>query len=287
LRAPDPREGVLEQDGVKLPYVRDGKGPPIAVIGSAKFYSRAFSRVLRRHFEMTFADSRHFVPSWRPSAEDLRALSLQTLADDVEALRVHLGIDRWAVLGHSVHAQIALQYAVSYPQAASHLVMVAGLPYVWAELEAASDAFWLANASPARKEQHATNRRAMADAIAAAPEGREAVTEYIANAAYYWADPAYDGAWLWGGVEFGAAAPSVFGAVPSRAETRHLLESAEPPMLLVLGQLDYAVPHTAWEDLISGLPRLTYVLLKQAGHNPQTEAPDRFDAVLVEWLARH
>jgi hypothetical protein len=37
----------------------------------------------------------------------------------------------------------------------------------------------------------------------------------------------------------------------------------DTPTLLILGQLDYAIPHLAWEDVIGDLPSLTYVLLDE------------------------
>ena len=69
-----------------------------------------------------------------PRATGLRkithsATGLETWADDLEALRAELGIEKWAVFGHSVHAQIALAYASRYPERTSHLVLIGGVPY--------------------------------------------------------------------------------------------------------------------------------------------------------------
>jgi len=283
----DSQVGILSWDGVDFRYVREGSGLPIVVIGSSRFYSRAFSPALREHFEMIFVDSRHFIPSYQPTGEELESLTLETFADDVEALRVHLGIDRWVVLGHSVHAQIALAYASKYPQRTSHLVLVAGMPYSWAELEGVFERFWEENASPERKERHAANRRAIESALAAAPEGRRGVVGYIGDAAYCWADPTYDSTPLWEGVEFGSAVHSLSGSLFSRSQVRLILEGIDLPTLLILGRLDYSIPYVAWEEVIEDLSSLTYVLLEEDSHNPQTEAPERFDRELVEWLMQH
>ena len=109
--------------------------------------------------------------------------------------------------------------------------------------------------------------------------------DYIANAAQFWADPTYDSTPLWAGVETGPAFGRQFDIVPSRAEVRPILESIDTPTLLILGQLDYFIPHVAWEDLIGSLLSLTYVLLEKDSHNPQTEAPERFDHELVGWMS--
>lgn len=98
--------GIVMVDDAPLCYVREGTGPPVAAIGSAVYYPRAYSAALRRSLDMIFVDSRHFVPSYEPSAEQLARVTLETFADDLEAVRAQLGVQRWAVIGHSIHAQI-------------------------------------------------------------------------------------------------------------------------------------------------------------------------------------
>lgn len=85
--------GILRLNGVDFRYVREGEGPPIVVIGSSTYYPRAFSPALREHFELIFVDSRHFIPSYQPTEKELESLTLETFADDIEALRTHLRLD--------------------------------------------------------------------------------------------------------------------------------------------------------------------------------------------------
>ncbi len=66
---------------------------------------------------------------------------------------------------------------------------------------------------------------------------------------------------------------------------RTILAGIKRRTLLVLGQLDYAILHPAWEELIADLPYLTFVLLDKDGHNRKTEAPERFDRELIQWLS--
>lgn len=278
---------MFHVDGVDFRYVREGTGPPLVVIGSSQFYPRAFSDALRTHFDMVFVDSRHFIPSYRPDEEELAALTLETFAEDVEALRAYLDIDEWAVLGHSVHAQIALAYACKHPERTSHLVMVAGEPHGDDELARLARTFWDEHASEERKSCHAANRRAIRDALSAAPEARRAIVDYVGNAALWWADPTFDSTPLWEGMETGPAFGRVFACLPGREEIRPMLERLSVPALLILGKLDYGIPHTAWEPIIKGLPSLDYVLIEDGSHNPQTENPERFDRELVEWFGQH
>lgn len=277
--------GVVSRGGVDFRYVREGVGQPIVVIGSSTYYPRAFSPALRESFELIFVDSRHFIPSYQPTDEELASLTLETFADDIEALRKRLAINEWAVLGHSVHAQLALAYARKYPDRTSRVVLVAGVPYSFAELAEVQDRFWIDRASEERKKQHSANRHAIDNALSAAPESRRFAVDYIGNAAKWWADPTYDSTPLWEGVETGPAFGRLFELVPARDQMRRIVESIQAPTLLILGKLDYGVPHVTWEELIGELPSWTYVLLAADSHNPQTEAPERFDRELVRWMS--
>ena len=87
--------GSVTVDGAELAYVREGRGPPLFIVGSATYYPKAFSRRLRDDFDLIFADSRHFVPSYVPDPEPAAPLTLDRIAEDVDVVREQLGVDRW------------------------------------------------------------------------------------------------------------------------------------------------------------------------------------------------
>ncbi|MFC3572151.1 alpha/beta fold hydrolase [Streptomyces yaanensis] len=51
------------------------------------------------------------------------------LVDDVEALRVHLGLERMDVLGHSAGGSLALLHAARYPERVSRLALITATPW--------------------------------------------------------------------------------------------------------------------------------------------------------------
>jgi proline iminopeptidase len=276
--------GTVNVDGCELTYVREGHGPSILVIGSANYYQKTCSPRLRQHFDLIFTDARHVVPGYAPGSDALQQLTLDTFADDVEAIRQHLGVDRIAVLGHSVHAQIALAYARKYAPQTSHLILVSGVPYAMAEFAEEAQRFWQEHASPERKAIFETNVKDLAARLAAAPATRSFAVTYCAHGPLYWAEPAYDAAPFLEGLENGPAFDWLFALLPSRADVRRALEHILVPSLLVLGRLDFAVPYGLWEELIAGLDHFTYVLLPEDSHNPHAESPERFDPELIAWL---
>lgn len=278
------RTGMVSVAGVPLQYVREGQGQAVVAIGSAIYYPKAYSEALRRQLDLTFPDSRHFVPSYQPPQDELARLSLDTFADDLDAVRRQLGIARWAVIGHSIHAQIAIAYARKYPERTTHLVIVAGVPHRGSG--ASADSFFKADASAERKAALVEGTRGLDSILAATPAPRRFAVGYQHRAALYFADPHYDATRLLEGLESGPAFARLQAVTLSREQVRQVLQEIKVPVLVVLGRLDYAVPYYTWPQLVEGLPNVTLRVLDTDSHNPQTEAPQRFDPILLGFLTK-
>lgn len=52
--------------------------------------------------------------------------NIETCLSDLESIRRHYGIDRWIIAGHSWGADLALIYALHYPQNTRGLICIAG-----------------------------------------------------------------------------------------------------------------------------------------------------------------
>ena len=88
-------------------------------------------------WQLVYVDYRGTGRSQRMPPE---SYTLENTIDDLDALRLHLGLDRIAVLGHSHGGILAMPYALKYPDSVSHLLLVATTPYTGPELEAESEA---------------------------------------------------------------------------------------------------------------------------------------------------
>jgi len=247
-------QGFLSVDSMKFQYFREGHGPPLLVIGSATYYSRAFSHNLRDHFELICVDLRHFIGAYTPSEEELAKVTLETFADDVESIRESLGIERLALVGHSSNAHIAITYATKHPQHTSHLILVCGVPYAFSEFSEEAEDFWKKNASDERKAILAENLERLDTVRASGPPTR--------------------------------ALHHLMALLPRRADARRSLEKVDMPTLVMSGRHDYAIPYPLWDELVSGLDNLTYHVLAESSHSPQTEDPDVFDELLISWFSR-
>jgi pimeloyl-ACP methyl ester carboxylesterase len=76
---------------------------------------------LADQFTLVFYDHRC---NGRSDGADVTSMTLENLTSDAEALRQALGFDQWAVLGHSFGGNVALEYALRFPQSLSHLILM-------------------------------------------------------------------------------------------------------------------------------------------------------------------
>jgi proline iminopeptidase len=86
-------------------------------------------------FTLVFYDHRC---NGRSDGAPVSSMTWENLTADADALRKKLGYERWAVLGHSFGGQVALEYALRYPESVSHLILLdTGGDSRWAQENAA------------------------------------------------------------------------------------------------------------------------------------------------------
>ncbi len=68
---------------------------------------------LADQFTLIFYDHRC---NGRSEGAEVTSMTWENLTADADALRQALGFEKWAVLGHSFGGNVALEYALRYPQ---------------------------------------------------------------------------------------------------------------------------------------------------------------------------
>lgn len=116
---------MTEINGVNLFMVEYGptEGPPLLFIhghGGGYHFQQFQAELLARDVRLIAPDQRGVLRS-DPVAPGDR-LDLELLLEDFEALREHLGIERWAILGHSAGGNYAVEYAVRHPESVSAVI---------------------------------------------------------------------------------------------------------------------------------------------------------------------
>ncbi|MFK0275126.1 alpha/beta fold hydrolase [Ensifer sp. NPDC090286] len=278
--------GSLRAGPFDLSYRIEGSGMPLLVIGSATYYPRTFSQALRERLQLVFIDHRGFAPA----RTDYAAVDIgfETVLDDIERMRAHLGLERFPILGHSGHGYMALEYAKRHPERVSHVIMVGTGPSHSARHMALADRIWEETVSPARKAIFEREMAKLGDDIAARPEARFKAL-LIRLGAKSWHQPDFDAAPLWRDVTVNNAVfDHLWGEVFRDIDIRKGLNSLATPVLLALGRSDYLVaPAFSWDEYRTDFRDLTVRLFEESGHTPQLEESDLFDEALLSFLENH
>ncbi|SEF32082.1 Pimeloyl-ACP methyl ester carboxylesterase [Amycolatopsis pretoriensis] len=203
--------------------------------------------------------------------------------EDVEALRKHLGLDRFDLLGHSAGASLAVLYAARYPGRLRRLVLVAPSPRAVGLQLSVDD------------RRRIMARRAGAPWFEAAAAAYDAIAERRATSGDWAAvAPMYYGRWDEAAQRHQALEPGQRNGVAARlynaegafepSVTRVALGAVDAPVLVIAGDLDWiASPAVAGE--FGGLfPDGRVVVLPGAGHYPWLDDAAGFGSAVADFL---
>ncbi len=277
---------VTVDEGVELKYVMEGRGIPCIFVGMSQYYPQLVSKRLKRHFRFIFVDERACVPGL--TQEQVNAVTLDTLVDDMEKVRRALGFDKVAVMGHSVHGLFALNYAAKYPQHTSHCIIVGVYPCGFAEGSPVADQYWANSASQERKDILQSNMEQLAIDVVGKTPSEAFVMDYVAKAPLFWYDPYFDCSHFWQGTEINMLLlPRLYYDIFLHHDFDAKMETVTAPIFVAIGEYDYQVPYFLWDDAIAKYPRISFNLFSKSAHTPFYEQPRRFDRKLIRWVRRN
>jgi len=269
---------IAASKGANLFYTERGEGPTCLVLSSIGTgpYERLMPEALDDHLQVVFVDLRGSGKS-TGNAEDL---TFDLLADDLDAVRRALGVERVAVFGHSILGVLAIEYARRRPAHVSHVIAVGTPPSGdMVTLSANATKFFERDASPDRKQVLKEN-------LARLPANASLRQTMQAQTPMRFFDARLD------------TAPLFADSVVNLTLLQHLMGTLTPdwdvaaaaadltvPMLLALGRYDYTTPHVLWEPVVGLLPDVTARRFEESGHHPFFEEPDLFVDVVTQWMA--
>lgn len=119
------QEGFVDARGVLIYYSIVGNGNPLIIVhggpGASHDYFLPYLLPLARHHRLIFIDERGSGRSEK--LEDPSTYTVEAMVEDVEAVRVALGLGTVDLLGHSFGGVLAQAYALKYPASLNHLIL--------------------------------------------------------------------------------------------------------------------------------------------------------------------
>ena len=264
-------------DGAELFCSSRGSGAVCLVLcgmGTAP-YERQMPSALNDRLRLVFVDLRG---SGRSSGEP-KDLTFDLIANDLEAVRVASGVERLAVLGHSIFGALAIEYGRRYPAHVSHVVTIGTPPRGdMTRLATDSAAFFQKEASEERQRLLHENLARLA--------GDASPGQFLfAQTPMRFFDARFDAAPLYAGAvvkpEFYA---HLMGALTPAWDVTVGTPGLQAPLFIALGRHDYTVPFSLWDDIAPALPCATVQMFERSGHQPFFEEPDLFTARLTDWM---
>lgn len=272
------REQTLH--GHRIAYREAGEGPVVVLLHGITSDSTTWSRVmpyLARRYTVVAPDMLGHGESDKPRGD----YSLGALASHVRDLLLSLGHERATLVGHSLGGGVAMQASYQFPELCERLVLVSsgGLgPDVSALLRAAT-----LPGSELVLPLLAATRLLDAGRIGAGLLSRVGLrvatdVEQMARGHATLADPPARAAFL-------QTLRSVVGPGGQRITAANRLYLAQHlPFLLLWGENDTIIPAAHGRAAHELLPDSRLEVFERSGHFPQLDEPERFIAVLSDFI---
>jgi proline-specific peptidase len=278
--------GLVDIGDTKLFVERRGDGYPLIVLhGGPGLDHHMFADYLdplADRYRLLLVDQRAQGRSERAPKE---TWTLTQMSDDVSALAGALRLDRYAVLGHSYGAFVALQHAVDYPSDAAQTVVSDGLPSVsyMRDLQATLDAF-----EPVELREQVAASWAKEVDVRTPEEAAQLLDDQLP---YHFADPLDP--------RIAEYARKIAGMVASPDVLRHfaaseyggidvedILDRVTHPVLVISGRHERTCPVEGAEAMAKGLPDAELVILEGSAHMGFVEENEEYVRAVGEFLDR-
>jgi proline iminopeptidase len=274
-------------DGRKLGYRRLGNGPVLVCHpGGPGFSSLEFADLagLWERFTLILLNPRGTADSDRPA--DKRAYTIDDYVDDVEALRGHLGEERFMLLGFSHGGIVAQAYAARYPGRVRRLVLASTLARFAPEQDAAMRAGM----------EKRSNEPWYSDAVAAleaeqkgefASDAEMADIVFRELPLYFARFGAMEAGYLdtlKTEVPNGDTLKFFNDEVFSTFDMRPLHERIKAPTLVITGAEDFICGPMCADEMAAGIAGSKKVIVGDAGHMVFVEQPVEFHREVADFL---
>lgn len=279
-------EAKISREGFDLWYRTYGSGRPVLVLSGGPGldcdYMEPVAQELAKKNQAILVELRGTGRS-RPPVVNAETVSVKTYLADLEALREHLKVERWTVVGHSAGGSLGLFYAAAHPASVEALVLISSGHVVWEADNAVTDNA-LMRLCPGERQQ----LEELGKSTVGTPDERVAARMKLMAPGYFFdRDKA--------AAMVAAMKPGSFHAdtmmllmrdtLYPGMDLRPALKDFARPVLVIAGRQDPLDPKVQYEIHLA-LKDSTLELIPRCGHFPWVEQPERFYEAVDRLLAR-
>jgi 3-oxoadipate enol-lactonase len=259
-------------DGARIAYDRYGEGAP----GPTVVFVHAFAlnrmmwepqlEELRGAFEVLAPDMRGH------GSSDVtgETIPIERMADDVRALVASLELAPVALVGLSMGGYVALAYARKYPADLAALVL--------ADTRASADS------QEAREGRYAMIEEVTANGPAAIAE--QMLPKLLCEKTLAENQPLVASVRRMIETTSAAGIAGALAGMAEREDARSFLPSIAVPTLVIAGSEDTVVPPEEARAIADAIPSARFELIENAAHLSNLEQPNRFNALVREFLSQ-
>jgi 3-oxoadipate enol-lactonase len=259
--------GFADVNGTRLLYEIAGAGPPLTLIHGFGLDMRMWddqSAALAQRYRVLRYDVRGFGRSAVPGT------GRYSHAEDLRALLGYLEIEHTALIGFSLGGGIAISVALADPALVDALIVAGSLlpgRRLSAELGASFGAIWSAGrALGVAAARELWLQHPLFAPILEQPGPRARLIQMVSD---------YSG-WEWAHKD-----PQIYLAPPPAER----LGDIRAPTLAIVGERDLPDFHAIADLIEHNVPGARRVVLPDVGHVVNMEASERFNALVIEFLA--
>jgi proline iminopeptidase len=282
----DPDGELVRIDDTSLFVVERGTGYPVIVLhGGPGLDHHEFADYLdplTDEFRLLLVDLRANGRSERPPES---TWTLERMAQDVIMLARALRLDRYAVLGHSYGAFVALQSAVDYPGMAAQTIVSGGVPSMkfLESVEENLNAF-----EPIELREQVIASWAREPSVSTPEEFAELMADQFP---FHFADPRDPRiAEYLERTKDTVYSPDVLRVFSANGyggiEVQDRLSEISSPVLVMTGRHDRTCTVEAAVAIAAGIPNAELRIFEQSGHMTFVEEPELYNAVVRSFLTR-
>lgn len=306
---------TLPLNGTKLHFRVRGKrekNPFLLLLhGGPGFSSHMFApwgETLENRCTVIYLDQRGCGQSERLTPETSKNFTVANLLKDIEAVRGHLKLENWFVLGHSWGGMLGLEYVAQFPKVVRGYVHMDGLisqPLSQDAIFAAAKTWIERDAKSEKPEQQARGKRLapFVDYGRTLPQGTQRLLSAMQFAMslpeLYYADLKTQATYqerISASLKQAGISPSVLYAnEPGMAlaqydsyatrDARPLFPKITVPTLVLNGNQDGVIPPEHARIAAKGIRGAHLELLDRCGHFPFVEQPEKTTQAILKFIA--